>query len=135
MKNQSVYPTFSSAFVFLLFVAAYVYLGQVTLDPIARLGTLNGGEFDADTFIEFNGLNACRGTEVCTVMSFTMTYVAPKAADAVEVRNQAQDFNEKALKLVAIAKPSDYYYFDDVMVKCPGDTEEREVNALVFKIK
>jgi GldM C-terminal domain len=118
----------------LLFVAAYVHLGQTTHDPIVRLGTLNGGEISADTFIGFNGLNAALGSETCTVTSFTMTYVAHKA-DAVEVRNHAQDYNEKALKLVAMAKPSDYYYFDDVMVKCPGDTEEREVNALVFKIK
>jgi hypothetical protein len=134
MKNQSVPATFFNVVVLLLLVAAYRYVSPTTNDPIARIGTLNGGEIAANIFHDFKELNASRGVEVCTVTSFDMTYVSPNV-DPVGVINKAQDFNERVLQLVAAARSLDCYYFDDVMVKCPGDKEERKVNALVFKIK
>ena len=102
-------------------------------DPVARIGTLTGGKIAATTFQGFKGLNATNGTEACTVISYEMVFVAKKQ-DPIMSMNREASFNKKSLELVAKAKSLDCYYFDNVMVKCPGDTEERKVNSLVFKI-
>ncbi len=107
-------------------------------DPIARLGTLTQGTIDVKTFQDYEGLNATweedGRIEECTVKSFAMTWVA-KGKDPIEILNYQQNFNEKSADLISKTQSGDVFYFDKVMVKCPGNLEERKVNSLVFRIK
>lgn len=107
-------------------------------DPVARVGKTTGGTYPAEQFKGAKSVNIFLSNfdfDVnCTVASFNIVRVG-KNEDPVEVVNQGADFNEKTLRLVQKAAPGDFYYFDLVKGRCPGDLEPRKLNSLVYKLK
>ncbi|MDX1666151.1 MAG: gliding motility protein GldM [Saprospiraceae bacterium] len=107
-------------------------------DPVARLGNEEEGAIGNGTFKAQQGVIAWLDNfdfdAKCDIAGFTLTYVAPRQ-DPVPVVNGGARFNEKAQRLVRMAKPGDTYYFDNVRARCPGDPASRKINSMVFKIR
>ena len=107
-------------------------------DPVVRLGKFNGGKVGNGTFKAMPGLIPWLDNfdfdAKCKVQGFNMTRVA-KRQDPVVGTNSGGKFTGKVANMVKAAKPGDVYLFDEVKVKCPGDTAGRTVNSLSFTIK
>nr|HQU58335.1 hypothetical protein [Saprospiraceae bacterium] len=59
----------------------------------------------------------------------------PRGSDVQIADNNSGRFEAEALRLVRNASRGDVFYFNEVRVKCPGDTHSRELNGLIFNIK
>ncbi|MBK6995146.1 MAG: M48 family metalloprotease [Lewinellaceae bacterium] len=70
----------------------------------------------------------------CRIVGFEATYL-PLAEDPITRQNQGGEWNSGVLEWIKKAKPGDAYFFDDILVKCPGDAEPRNVGGLAFKIR
>ncbi len=70
----------------------------------------------------------------CEVVFFHFSYV-PKKGETIELDNKGASFSAEVINQIKNANPGDVVYFDKVKTRCPGDTEGREVNSLLFKIK
>ena len=70
----------------------------------------------------------------CNIIEFHMARV-PKNNDAVYTTNRSGKFDSKAQRIIKQAKHGDTYFFNEVKVKCPGDTHTREIPGMVFSIK
>lgn len=107
-------------------------------DPVARVGKTTGGTYPAEQFKEAKSVNIFISNfdfDVnCTVSGFNVVRVG-KNEDPVEVVNRGADFTERTLKLIQKAAPGDIFYFDEVMGQCPGDSEPRKLNSMVYKLK
>ncbi|MTB52551.1 GldM family protein [Lewinella sp. W8] len=106
--------------------------------PVAKLGSsqsglMGSGEFRAQAGIQVE-IEDFHFDTICDVVSFKMTYLANRQ-DAIPALNRGARFSSQSRTLINRAKPGDLYLFEDVRVKCPGDTGSRTVNAMVFKIK
>lgn len=67
------------------------------------------------------------------VESFTFFY-QPKEETPSTCSNAGNDFSFNVLKLMAIAKPDDTYYFEDIIVKNKNNQKVRLLGA-AYKIK
>ncbi len=107
-------------------------------DPVARLGNVEDGPVPSGTFKAQGGVIAWLDNfdfdARCDITGFELTYV-PKRQDPVPVTNPGARYNDKAQRLVRMAKPGDMYYFNNVRAKCPGDQATRRINSMVFQIK
>lgn len=107
-------------------------------DPVARVGKTTGGTYPAEQFRSANSVNILINNfdfdARCEVVEFSVVRVGKKE-DPVEVINHGAAFSETTLGLIKKAKPGDIYYFDQVTGQCPGDTEPRKLNAMVYKLK
>lgn len=111
----------------------------ITADPIAKLGEKSSGTISLVDFKAQKGITAIvenldKTEGSCTVIGYTMTLVRPKN-DVIEVINRGARFAGMVANLLNTIIPSDTIYFDKIKCKCPGDTESRKINSLVFKIK
>ncbi len=70
----------------------------------------------------------------CEVVSFEMTYL-PFQADPISIMNYAGTWNDQVKESIKAAKIGDAFFFDNIMVKCPGDTNPRNVGGLAYKIR
>ncbi len=106
-------------------------------DPVARLGNVDSGPIGNGTFKAQRGLVAWLDNfdfdAKCQIQGFELVYVA-KRQDPVPAINSGGIFAGDAQRLIAKAKPGDYYYFDNVKARCPGDKAGRKINSLVFRI-
>ncbi|MBI5916156.1 MAG: hypothetical protein HY842_12340 [Bacteroidetes bacterium] len=108
-------------------------------DPLAVLHLEGGevkmdGEMAPEQFKKATGLGFQLPGNALEITSFNLTRV-PKMGDPVEVPNGSADFNQRTKKLVNEAVPGDRYYFQVVMAKMAGTTEQRQLNSLLFRIK
>ncbi len=71
---------------------------------------------------------------VCEVVGFEATYL-PMEEDPISIYNRGGEWNAGVLDWVKKAKEGDTYFFDNIMIKCPGDVNPRNVGGLAFKIK
>ncbi len=69
----------------------------------------------------------------CVIVSYDIIYV-PKEKDPIKISNSGAKFTENALKHIQKAAEGDYYYFENVMARCPGDNKMRKINSMIFKI-
>lgn len=68
----------------------------------------------------------------------TVEYVVhrtDKKEEGTTIRNKGARFEPATQDLINQAQPGDYYYFDDVKARCPGDKVARKLGSLTFKIK
>jgi len=71
----------------------------------------------------------------CEVIGFEATYL-PMAEDPRSIMNRGGGaWDEQVQKMIKMAKPGDTYFFDDIIIKCPGDAAPRNVGGLAFKIR
>ena len=107
-------------------------------DPSMELGRKKSGRMPAATFRAQLGLIAdLKNFEFnarCNVASCEIVRV-PKGGDVQIVRNQGNRFSSEAKALIDKARAGDIYYFNEIKVKCPGDTHTREMNGLIFNIQ
>jgi len=107
-------------------------------DPICRLGKKSGGSMTtAEMRIQPGIIPFLKDFEFdakCEIVEFHMARV-PKNDDAVYTTNRGGRFGSKAERIIKQAKRNDTYFFNEVRVKCPGDTHTREIPGMVFSIK
>lgn len=96
-------------------------------------GAIGNGEFKAQ-----GGLGAISAIpsvdRECRIEAYTLTYIA-KRRDPVASINQGSRYNDKSKRLVFQAKPGDKYIYDNVKIKCSGDTTARSANSLAFSLR
>lgn len=106
-------------------------------DPIMRLSAKSGGKMSPGEmkvqegvipFLDFDFNAKCR------VVSFQMARV-PKNDDAVYTNNNGGRFEAKAQRIIKQATRGDSYFFNEMRVKCPGDTRVRDIPGMVFSVK
>ena len=107
-------------------------------DPICQLGKKSGGKMSAaEMRIQPGIIPFLKDFEFdakCNIIEFHMARV-PKNNDAVYTTNRSGKFDSKAQRIIKQAKHGDTYFFNEVKVKCPGDTHTREIPGMVFSIK
>ena len=107
-------------------------------DPVARLSNSSGGNMPNGEFKAQGGVGAFLDNfdfdARCTVSGFTLIYVA-RRQDPIPVTNPGARYSAEAQRLISKAKPGDIYYYDNVRAKCPGDTNTRKINTMVFNIR
>ncbi|MEM9919800.1 MAG: gliding motility protein GldM [Bacteroidota bacterium] len=70
----------------------------------------------------------------CKIRGFRMVRV-PNNDDARSSVNPGGRFNERTKDLAQQARPKDAYYFEDIKLRCPGDTHDRKVPDMAFRIR
>jgi hypothetical protein len=114
--------------------------------PIPNPTPLLGAYLNASDTVQLGKFKAMTGirlafddTELngkCELVSFRVTQVGTNFMDgkilAVSAVNTGAKFTGDAQKLMAEATPGDLYIFNEIKVKCPGDSEERELTPLVY---
>ena len=107
-------------------------------DPIARLGTKQGGEMRSGEFKAQGGVAAWLDNfdfdARCKIASFSMTRIAADGSRET-VENQGARFNELATALKNKATIGDIFLFENVKSRCPGDAATRRGNSMIFRIK
>ncbi|MDP4710469.1 MAG: gliding motility protein GldM [Saprospiraceae bacterium] len=107
-------------------------------NPEARLSNSNGGNMGSGEFKAQAGVGAFLDNfdfdAKCSVVGYELVYAA-KRADVVIVENEGARYTDASQKLVAMAKPGDTYYFNNVRASCPGDKVSRKINSMVFTIR
>jgi len=106
-------------------------------DPIVLIGNKKQGTISPEVFKVQKGLSSTvlnMDFDInCAIVSFDIIYV-PKEKDPINISNNGSKFTERALEYVQKATEGDYYYFENIMVRCPGDKKMRGINSTVFKI-
>jgi len=109
-------------------------------DPTPKLGakylscSLGNGEFKAQGGIAAM-LDNFDFEAKCDVVGFVTTYLAKRQDPSPPTPNAGARFNGPSAEYVQKAKPGDAYFFDDIKVKCPGDSNPRNLGGLTFRIK
>lgn len=108
-------------------------------DPVAKLGgKLIGGKISPSEMKAQVGIGAVLENfdfdAKCDVVGFEMFRV-PKRADPTPAANKGARFEGSARSLVDAATFGDLFLFENVKVKCPGDSAPREINTLSFQVK
>lgn len=107
-------------------------------DPVPKLSNSRGGTMGTGEFKAQGGVSAVLENfdfdAKCSIQSYVLVRV-PKREDAVPANNTGSRYEEKAARLVQMAKPTDIYYYNDIKARCPGDVAGRDVGSMVFTIK
>ena len=107
-------------------------------DPICQLGKKTGGIMTAGEMRVQPGvipfLKDFEFNAKCNIIEFYMARV-DKDGDVAYTTNRSGRFGAKAKRIVEKATRGDTYFFNEVRVKCPGDTRTREIPGMVFSIK
>jgi GldM C-terminal domain len=70
----------------------------------------------------------------CDIKSYTFTFLE-KRKKPVVLSNTGARFEPAVLELIKSAKSGDTIYIENVKCRCPGDTHNRTLNDMVYKIK
>lgn len=107
-------------------------------DPVIELGGKRGGRMEAATFrAQLGIIPVLEGFDFdarCAVASFELVRV-PRGGDIQVANNNGGRYEAEAQRIVRNATRGDVYYFNEVRVKCPGDSHSREINGMIFNIK
>jgi len=93
---------------------------------------MGSGEFKAQAGVHVI-LENFEFDATCQVVSFELYYLAN--GQAISTRNRGARFDSDCRQLIRRAKPGDFYFVDNIKVKCPGDMGARRVNSMGFLIK
>ncbi len=107
-------------------------------DPIPKLsdsrsGAMSSGEFKLQPGV-FAVLENFDFEAECQIEEFTLVRV-PKREDPRVSFNKGGRYNAESKALVAKAKTTDKFFFEDIKCKCPGDVRSRDLGVMVFKIR
>ena len=120
-------------------IGSYPFRVKAIPNPIAKLSNnKNGGEISNGEMKVQSGLMAIlEGFDFdakCEIQSYTLRYTAPRQ-DPVSNNNNGGRFDARSAEIISRAWPGSSYHFINVKGRCPGDTENRELNSLAFQIK
>lgn len=117
---------------------SWQYIAKRIPDPVARLGNSSGGAMGSGEFRAQGGVGAYLDNfdfdTRCAITGFNLVYVA-KRQDPVPSTNVGARYTATSRSLVNRAKPGDIYFFENVRAKCPGDSNSRVINSMVFSIR
>ncbi len=107
-------------------------------DPVPKLsksrgGGMSSGEFKVQPGV-FPILENFDFDAKCNIAGFRLVRV-PKRQDPQVVVNSGGKFTPDAKSLIAKAKATDTYFFEEIKCKCPGDPAARDLGGMVFKIR
>jgi gliding motility-associated protein GldM len=109
-------------------------------DPVPLLGakhaskSMGNGEFKAQSGIAA----VLQGFDFdvrCDVVGFEATYLKKRQDPSPPIANSGARWNERVQAFVNQAGPGDAYFFEEIKVRCPGDSNPRNLGGLSFKIK
>ncbi len=107
-------------------------------DPAIQLGRSRGGRMSPSEFKTHKGpvpiLDNFDFDATCRIESFELVRVPNKNSPRIS-QNNGGKYNSKTQGIVDQVKHGDTYYFNDIKVRCPGDTHGRKLNGLIFNIK
>lgn len=93
--------------------------------------TVQLGKFKAQTGIRL----AFEDTELngkCELISFQIIHLINGYLNPKAVLNKGPKFGTDASRLMADAKPGDIFIFNDIKIKCPGESNERVLTPLIY---
>ncbi len=70
----------------------------------------------------------------CDIKSFELIFTAPRQ-DALVLRNEGWAFGAKVLQAVKAASPGAVYVFQEIRARCPGDSANRKLSAIVVTVR
>lgn len=107
-------------------------------DPVAQLGRSTGGAISAGEFKAQAGvipvLEDFKLDARCTIIGYKVIH-SPTNGPTGESKNMGARFNDKSRRLTSMAKSGDKYTFNNIMARCPGDSEGRLLPEMVFEIR
>lgn len=107
-------------------------------DPVMKFANKSGGEVKVAEFrAQLGIIPMLEGFDFdarCNVSGFEIARL-PRSGDVIVENNQGARFRGAAKRLIDAAERGDTYFFDDIRVKCPGDTYDRKMNGMIFKVK
>ena len=106
-------------------------------DPIPKLSDKRGGAMRSAEFKRQSGvypvLENFDFKAECSIKEFRLVRV-PRNDDPRVSINRGGIFSEESKALIAKAKATDTYFFEDIKCKCPGDSKLRNLGLMTFKI-
>lgn len=107
-------------------------------NPVPMLSRSPGGKITSNEFRAQLGVLAMLENfdidVVCEVQSFKLIKI-PHRDEAIEVINTGPKFESHTKQLIEKANKGDTYYFEEIKVKCPGESTARDVGTMVFHIQ
>jgi gliding motility-associated protein GldM len=109
-------------------------------DPVPLLGakhpskSMANGEFKAQGGIAAVLQNFDFDVR-CDVVGFEATYLKKRQDPSPPIANGGAKWNDRVQGFVSQAAPGDAYFFEEIKVRCPGDSQPRNLGGLSFKIK
>jgi hypothetical protein len=108
-------------------------------DPAPRMDwKYRSSTLTAEIMQQTKGLNAILENfdfdAYCEIVGFAATYL-PAQGDPTARDNTGATWNNALLESIKQAKSGDAFFFDDIKVLCPGDSNPRNIGGLAFKIK
>ena len=108
-------------------------------DPVPRLGaryrsgTIGNGEFKAQAGLAAIVENLDIDVR-CETVSYNLIHLR-KGQMLAEVTNHGARYEAVVQPIIDAARPGDTYIFEDIKVRCPGDSVARPLESLTFVIK
>lgn len=107
-------------------------------DPTMYIGRRRGGTMGAGEFCGPGGLSAViSGMDICgncETVRYDVTRLT-KEQDPVTKSNTGARFDGGALSLIQLARPGDRYLFENIKVRCPGDSIPRQMENISITIQ
>ncbi len=107
-------------------------------DPIPKLSKSKGGVMSSGEFRQQVGIYPVLENfdfeAECSIEEFRLVRV-PKRDDVQLSINRGGRYTSESKSLIAKARATDTYYFEDIKCKCPGDSRLRDLGLMVFKIR
>lgn len=107
-------------------------------NPTMYLLNKKGGSITVSEVRAANGLSTVlEGFDFdarCSCESYQVTYV-PKNDDPKFKLNSGANFSSEVKSILNSVKPSSQLFFSEIKVKCPGDSNLRDMGSLAFNIK
>ena len=69
----------------------------------------------------------------CEVIAFEAVYVG-LGQDPISYANKGGEWNDSMQYMFKKAKAGDVYFFENILIKCPGDISQRNIGSLIFRI-
>lgn len=105
-------------------------------DPVMVMSNHRGGQISVAEFKAQQGifplLEGFDFDAKCDVQDFLVVRV--RKGDAAEAVNRGSRFGSEARRLIDNAQRGDVFYFDNIKVKCPGDTAPRNLGGMIFTL-
>lgn len=107
-------------------------------DPTVRFGGLNGGTITKTQLLQNGGglqiiLPNFEFEASCELVGYELNVVA-KDGDVVICNARSGALPEGCIKFIESMPDSSRVFFDDIKIKCPGDTNPRNIGSISYRV-
>ncbi|MCH2022548.1 MAG: hypothetical protein MK207_08735 [Saprospiraceae bacterium] len=107
--------------------------------PVVVLGDFLGGSISAKEFKYQLGLiPILRDFDFdarCIIRRYRLTHFSKSQKVNSITQESGGRFSTEVLNQIKLAQSGDYYIFDNIFVRCPGDIKDRKVESVTFEIE